>query len=132
MGGWRSSSSAVDRAPVGDPTLRSIHGCPCVSSYSAKRLQRSLSTVISSNHPTAYLINLIILLLFSFLLSAPSDIARPFLWSYFLPPSHAQTTMAQVTEDGLRSAISERLEAVHVEISDMSGTAKYFPCNRAG
>lgn len=30
--------------------------------------------------------------------------------------------MAQITDDSLRSAITERLQAVHVEVTDMSGT----------
>ncbi|KAK4094248.1 hypothetical protein Purlil1_1739 [Purpureocillium lilacinum] len=29
--------------------------------------------------------------------------------------------MAQITDDSLRSAITERLQAVHVEVTDMSG-----------
>lgn len=38
--------------------------------------------------------------------------------------------MAQITDAGLRATIAERLGAVHVEVTDMSGTLG--PPSRAG
>lgn len=37
------------------------------------------------------------------------------------PPSKPPETMSQITDETLREAIKQRLEATHVEVTDMSG-----------